>query len=178
MPRALPKNHSAAPSRRCFVQGPAQRPFGIAAPCSGSTRCLHSPSASYPAHTASPSIKQPLVSSGPQRPPAASAPASVSEPARASRDCSCGSSTSAAQTGSDVTSPATPSGRHAFASSVGRHSLLDAQGRMMLKNLTQPELEQWCVSIGENARRGTHIWRWMYAGRCFLAWGAVTTPST
>lgn len=33
----------------------------------------------------------------------------------------------------------------------------------MLKNLTLPELESWCLSVGESAKRATQLWRWMYA---------------
>jgi hypothetical protein len=29
-----------------------------------------------------------------------------------------------------------------------RHSLTDQQGRLMLKNLTYSELEEWCVAAG------------------------------
>ncbi len=35
------------------------------------------------------------------------------------------------------------------ASFPSRSGLLDAAGRLMLKNLTLPELEEWCVSIGK-----------------------------
>jgi hypothetical protein len=31
-----------------------------------------------------------------------------------------------------------------------RKQLRDSQGRLMLKNLTLQELEQWCVSVGEH----------------------------
>jgi hypothetical protein len=29
-----------------------------------------------------------------------------------------------------------------------RHGLYDSQGRLMLKNLTLPELEEWCTAVG------------------------------
>ena len=41
-------------------------------------------------------------------------------------------------------------------------SLHDEQGRLVLKNLTLPELEAWCTSIGEDGpRRAMQLWRWM-----------------
>jgi 23S rRNA (adenine2503-C2)-methyltransferase len=47
----------------------------------------------------------------------------------------------------------------------GRAGLRDSRGRVMLKNLTLPELEEWCGHIGEPQprRRALQIWRWMYA---------------
>lgn len=32
---------------------------------------------------------------------------------------------------------------------AARHGLQDAQGRLMLKNLTLPELSEWCESVGK-----------------------------
>ncbi|KAF6259257.1 hypothetical protein COO60DRAFT_1270164 [Scenedesmus sp. NREL 46B-D3] len=32
----------------------------------------------------------------------------------------------------------------------------------MLKNLTLPELEEWCTAVGEDARRARQLWRWLY----------------
>lgn len=32
---------------------------------------------------------------------------------------------------------------------VCRHSLCDSEGRLMLKNLTLPELQEWCTAVGE-----------------------------
>eukprot|EP00775_Hariotina_reticulata_P001248 gene1248-1588_t len=45
---------------------------------------------------------------------------------------------------------------------LSRHSLYDADGRLMLKNLTLKELEEWCHSLGESPKRALQLWRWMY----------------
>lgn len=44
----------------------------------------------------------------------------------------------------------------------------DAEGRIQLKCLTLPELEEWCLSIGEAKQRAMHIWRWIYYDRNWL----------
>mmetsp|Transcript_28832 Transcript_28832/g.74419 ORF Transcript_28832/g.74419 Transcript_28832/m.74419 type:complete len:452 (+) Transcript_28832:65-1420(+) len=44
-----------------------------------------------------------------------------------------------------------------------RHVLQDEAGRVSLKNFTLPQLESWCMSIGEPIKRAVHLWRWMYA---------------
>ncbi|GIL50442.1 hypothetical protein Vafri_6565 [Volvox africanus] len=55
---------------------------------------------------------------------------------------------------------------------TGRHGLYDANGRLVLKNLTLPELEAWCVAEGEEgpANRALQLWRWMYADPPAGAW--------
>ncbi|MEW5315536.1 MAG: hypothetical protein WDW38_006957 [Sanguina aurantia] len=35
-----------------------------------------------------------------------------------------------------------------FVIPTNRHSLTDTTGKLMLKNLTLPELESWCLSVG------------------------------
>lgn len=48
-------------------------------------------------------------------------------------------------------------------------SYYDSLGRLMLKCLTLPELEQWCASLGEDPhRRALHLWRWMYKDHLWL----------
>lgn len=37
-----------------------------------------------------------------------------------------------------------------------------ASSKTLLKNMTLPQLEDWCESIGEKRSRAMHIWRWMY----------------
>lgn len=37
---------------------------------------------------------------------------------------------------------------HRLLECCNRHSLLDQQGRLMLKNLTFSELEEWCTAAG------------------------------
>ena len=46
----------------------------------------------------------------------------------------------------------------------------NSSGRLMLKNLTLPELDEWCASIGEESpsKRAMHLWRWMYYDRQWL----------
>lgn len=45
-------------------------------------------------------------------------------------------------------------------------SFYDGQGRLSLKNLTLPELEAWCASIGEDGpRRALQLWRFMFYDR-------------
>jgi hypothetical protein len=44
----------------------------------------------------------------------------------------------------------------------------DPQGRLLLKCLDLPQLEAWCASLGEDPRRATQLWRWMYADRKWL----------
>ena len=45
----------------------------------------------------------------------------------------------------------------------------DSSGRLMLKCLTLPELEEWCGSIGEEpVNRAIQIWRWMYYDRKWI----------
>lgn len=50
-----------------------------------------------------------------------------------------------------------------------RHGLHDSQGRLMLKNLTLPELEEWCCAVGEDPRRALQIWRWLYYDNNWVA---------
>ena len=39
----------------------------------------------------------------------------------------------------------------------------DGQGRLLLKGLTQSELERWLVEeLGERPFRVTQIWKWLY----------------
>lgn len=38
----------------------------------------------------------------------------------------------------------------------------DDQRRLMIKNLSFPQLEKWCESIGEGSKRAVQLWRWMY----------------
>jgi 23S rRNA (adenine2503-C2)-methyltransferase len=48
-------------------------------------------------------------------------------------------------------------------------SYYDKTGKLMLKCLTLPELEQWCESIGEDpSKRAIQIWRWMYYDRQWI----------
>ncbi|GLI60883.1 hypothetical protein VaNZ11_003103 [Volvox africanus] len=59
-----------------------------------------------------------------------------------------------------------------WAPPTGRHGLYDANGRLVLKNLTFPELEAWCAAEGEEspANRALQLWRWMYADPPAGAW--------
>lgn len=45
-----------------------------------------------------------------------------------------------------------------------RPALRDGTGRLLLKNLTLPELEEFCESIGEPPRQAQRVWRALYAG--------------
>jgi len=45
---------------------------------------------------------------------------------------------------------------------LGRRQLRDREGRLLLKNLSYPELEAWCLSTGERPQRARQLWRWMY----------------
>jgi hypothetical protein len=38
-----------------------------------------------------------------------------------------------------------------------RPQLYDEEGRLMLKNLTLEELEEWCLSIGEGRPAAVHV---------------------
>ncbi|EFJ46352.1 hypothetical protein VOLCADRAFT_105556, partial [Volvox carteri f. nagariensis] len=49
-----------------------------------------------------------------------------------------------------------------------RSSLLDGNSRLMLKNLTLPELEEWCISVGEPAKRAKQLYRWLYGNRKWI----------
>jgi 23S rRNA (adenine2503-C2)-methyltransferase len=45
-------------------------------------------------------------------------------------------------------------------------SFYDGEGRLALKNLTLPQLEAWCASIGEDGpKRALQLWRFMYYDR-------------
>ncbi|KAK9804264.1 hypothetical protein WJX72_003906 [[Myrmecia] bisecta] len=50
----------------------------------------------------------------------------------------------------------------AAASTSGRENLPQAQGCAVLKNMTLPQLEEWCLSLGERPQRAHQLWRWMY----------------
>ncbi|KAI7844767.1 hypothetical protein COHA_001649 [Chlorella ohadii] len=61
--------------------------------------------------------------------------------------------------------------QHAQAQAGGRpqgelrfpYSYYDGEGRLVLKNLTLPQLEAWCASIGEDGpKRALQLWRFMY----------------
>lgn len=54
-----------------------------------------------------------------------------------------------------------PSGA-AYVPPPGRRDMYDTQGRLMLKGLTLPELEDWALSVGETKNRAVQLWRWMY----------------
>lgn len=48
-------------------------------------------------------------------------------------------------------------------------SFYDDQGRLALKNLTLPQLEAWCASIGEDGpKRALQLWRFMYYDRLWV----------
>ena len=48
-------------------------------------------------------------------------------------------------------------------------SYYDKTGKLMLKCLTLPELQDWCESIGEDpSKRAIQIWRWMYYDRQWI----------
>ncbi|GIL77975.1 hypothetical protein Vretimale_7376 [Volvox reticuliferus] len=49
-----------------------------------------------------------------------------------------------------------------------RPGLFDEAGRLMLKNLTLPELEEWCLSIGEPPKRAKQLYRWLYGNRKWI----------
>ncbi|GLC46808.1 hypothetical protein PLESTB_001801100 [Pleodorina starrii] len=49
-----------------------------------------------------------------------------------------------------------------------RPGLRDAGGRLMLKNLTLPELEEWCLSVGESTKRAKQLYRWLYGNRKWI----------
>ncbi|GLI63461.1 hypothetical protein VaNZ11_006434 [Volvox africanus] len=49
-----------------------------------------------------------------------------------------------------------------------RPGLFDEAGRLMLKNLTRPELEEWCLGVGEPAKRAKQLYRWLYGTRKWI----------
>ncbi|KAG2436286.1 hypothetical protein HXX76_006597 [Chlamydomonas incerta] len=49
-----------------------------------------------------------------------------------------------------------------------RAGLRDAAGRVMLKNLPLPELEEWCASVGEPPKRAKQLYRWLYGNRRWI----------
>jgi hypothetical protein len=59
-------------------------------------------------------------------------------------------------------------GRHvlAFTSispAVKQHAArLDKAHKVILKNFSFEEMEDWCVNIGEKPSRALHLWRWLY----------------
>ncbi|KAF8072775.1 rlmN [Scenedesmus sp. PABB004] len=65
----------------------------------------------------------------------------------------------------------TPPQQHPQWSFGRRAALHDAAGRLMLKNLTLPELEEWCASVGERrpAARARQVWRWLYSDGAWAA---------
>ncbi|KXZ48715.1 hypothetical protein GPECTOR_26g618 [Gonium pectorale] len=49
-----------------------------------------------------------------------------------------------------------------------RPGVRDASGRVGLKNLTLPELEEWCVSVGEPPKRARQLFRWLYGNKKWI----------
>jgi 23S rRNA (adenine2503-C2)-methyltransferase len=45
---------------------------------------------------------------------------------------------------------------------VGVHTGSATSDKTMLKNLTLPQLQEWCATMNEDPKRAMHIWRWMY----------------
>ncbi|KAG2493191.1 hypothetical protein HYH03_008611 [Edaphochlamys debaryana] len=90
-----------------------------------------------------------LATAAPVAPPAAAPSRSPSAPAPTS------SSSSAAAAALVASLPVPLSFEH-------RPNLRDARGRLMLKNLTLPELEEWCAAVGESPRRGKQLYRSLY----------------
>ncbi|GBF92101.1 dual-specificity RNA methyltransferase [Raphidocelis subcapitata] len=99
--------------------------------------------------------------------PALAAPATVAAPSRRVAARSAAAAPAAAA-GPPAAAPAPPAAGAAAPprpplSFAARPGLYDGRGRLMLKCLTLPELEEWCESIGEDRRRAVQLWRWMYA---------------
>lgn len=47
--------------------------------------------------------------------------------------------------------------------------LYNQQGQLMLKNLTLPELEEWCESVGEPPKRAKQLMKAMYGSGKWVA---------
>ncbi|KAF6266180.1 hypothetical protein COO60DRAFT_1633214 [Scenedesmus sp. NREL 46B-D3] len=49
-----------------------------------------------------------------------------------------------------------------------RPGLLDAEGRLMLKNLTLEELQEWCEAAGHGSKRASQLWRAIYGDKSWI----------
>ncbi|GBF88050.1 23S rRNA (adenine(2503)-C(2))-methyltransferase [Raphidocelis subcapitata] len=101
--------------------------------------------------------------------PAAAAPVLHAPPPAAARLAPAAAAATAAASGPAAAAPGeAPQPPLSF---EGRPGLRDEEGRLLLKNLTFEELEEWCESIGEGPRRAGQVWRAMYGhGRYARTW--------